>query len=329
MQELEGKKVLLLAPKFFGYEFEIKKELENLGAKVIYFDERPKNDFFTKVLIRLNQKYFIKKKINDYYIYIANETKGENIDYLFLVSPETIDIKKINYFKSLHPNIKVYTYMWDSIKNKKKSMQYIEVSDKFFTFDPSDVKINNKIDFLPLFYIEDYKNLDDSMAHEFDISFIGTIHSNRYQVVKSIQTEGLRVFYFFYSPSKILFTLQRFLNKDFRSINLNDISFESLNKKQILVKISKSKAVIDIEHPDQKGLTMRTMEMIGAKKKLITTNSNIKEYDFYLPNNIYIVDRNNPQISKSFFESRYEELPQNIYDKYSLRNWIKQIFVVV
>ena len=35
MQELQGKKVLLLAPKFFGYELEIKKELEGFGAKVI------------------------------------------------------------------------------------------------------------------------------------------------------------------------------------------------------------------------------------------------------------------------------------------------------
>ena len=52
---LSGKTVLLLAPKFFGYELEIKKELENFGARVIYFDERPKNDFF----IRLNLKSFL------------------------------------------------------------------------------------------------------------------------------------------------------------------------------------------------------------------------------------------------------------------------------
>jgi len=326
MQRLDEKSILLLAPKFFGYELEIKKELESFGAIVYLYDERPKNDFFTKVFLRLNLKSLIQNKIDVYYENIINSTKDKKIDYLFLVNAETIDRVKILRLKELHPDIKVYTYMWDSIKNKKKFSQYIEVSDKFFTFDPSDVKINNKIDFLPLFYIEDYKNLDNTTTDEYDISFIGTIHSNRYQIVKLIQTEGLKVFYFFYSPSKILFTLQRFLNKDFRSVNPNDISFESLNKRQILEKISTSKAVIDIEHPDQKGLTMRTMEMIGAKKKLITTNSNIKEYDFYNTVNICIIDRENPKIPKSFFESKYEELPQNIYYKYSLSNWIKQIF---
>ena len=74
---LSGKTVLLLAPKFFGYELEIKKELENLGAKVIYFDERPKNDFFTKVFIRLNLKSFISKRIDDYYKNIIQEIKDE------------------------------------------------------------------------------------------------------------------------------------------------------------------------------------------------------------------------------------------------------------
>ena len=82
---LSGKTVLLLAPKFFGYELEIKKERENLGAKVIYFDERPKNDFFTKVFIRLNLKSFISKKIDDYYKNIIQEIKDESIDFLFLI----------------------------------------------------------------------------------------------------------------------------------------------------------------------------------------------------------------------------------------------------
>lgn len=73
---LNGKTVL--APKFFGYEIEIKKELENLGARVIYFDERPKNDFFTKVFIRLNLKKLIKNDIEKYFRNIINFTKDKS-----------------------------------------------------------------------------------------------------------------------------------------------------------------------------------------------------------------------------------------------------------
>ena len=56
MLELKDKKILLFIPNFFGYELDIKNELESLGAKVFYFDARPKNDFITKVFIRLNLK---------------------------------------------------------------------------------------------------------------------------------------------------------------------------------------------------------------------------------------------------------------------------------
>ena len=44
-------------------------------------------------------------------------------------------------------------------------------------------------------------------------------------------------------------------------------------------------------------------------------------YLFYNPNNILVVDRNNPVIPDSFMESPYEEIPQDIYDKYYIDNW--------
>ena len=326
MKELKNKTVLLLAPIFFGYEIDIKTELENFGAKVYFFDERSENNFFTKVLLRLNLKTFIKKKIDVYYDNIIDETKDKILDYLFLINAETIDEEKINTFKTLHPKIKVYTYMWDSVKNKRKSIQYIDMSDRFFTFNPDDTRIYPKIQFLPLFYIKDYENINSSISLKYDVSFVGTIHSDRYQVVKAIKTEGVKGFYYFYSPSKLLFKLQRLFYKSFKEIDPKDIYFNPLKKTQLLEIIANSKAVIDIEHSGQTGLTMRTIEMIGAKKKLITTNTKIKEYDFFNPLNICIIDRKNPKVEKSFIEGKYQELPQSIYEKYSLRNWIKKIF---
>lgn len=148
---LNGKTVLLLAPKFFDYEIEMKKELENLGARVIYFDERPKNDFFTKVFIRLNLKSFISKRIDDYYKNIIQEIKDESIDYLFLVDVETVPLKFIEKTILMNPKLKVLTYFWDSVKNRKKSLEYLAYSNKFFSFDLKDAEADIRIEFLPLF----------------------------------------------------------------------------------------------------------------------------------------------------------------------------------
>lgn len=326
MKELSGKKILMLSPNFFGYENEIKKEIENKGATVLWYDERPKNDFFTKVFIRLNLKVLIKKKIYEYYNNIIEQTKNSKLDYLFLVAPETINEELITKIKSLHPNLKIYIYMWDSVKNKKNGFALLSIADKFFTFDPTDIKINQKIQFLPLFYIDDYKNLSTNTTNmKYDISFVGTVHSDRYPIIKRLE-DDFKVFHYFYSPSKLLFKLQRLLKSSFKNIDPSDIHFESFNKDDLLKLINESKAVIDIEHPDQKGLTMRTIEMLGARKKFITTNSNIREYDFFNEANILVIDRKNPVIDKSFLELPYADLDNSIYEKYSLSNWTKHIF---
>lgn len=329
--DLNGKTVLLLAPKFFGYEIEIKKELENFGAKVIYFDERPKNDFFTKVFIRLNLKSFISKKIDDYYKNIIEVTKCENVNYLFLVAPETIDLKIIEKIKQNHKNIQIFTYFWDSIKNKRTALNYLHISDKYFSFDSNDIKVDNKIEFLPLFYIKDYENiLNEREDILYDICFIGTIHSDRYKIIKQIEDQvrsiGLQTYFYFYSPSKILFFFQKLFKKDFKFIKWDDVSFESLNKSNVLDIIEKSKCIIDIQHPFQTGLTMRTIEILGAKKKLFTTNKNVENYDFYKNDNIFIINRNEPKLDFDFFKKDYKEVDTTIYEKYSLKSWLKTIF---
>jgi len=65
--------------------------------------------------------------------------------------------------------------------------------------------------------------------------------------------------------------------------------------------IKNFKTIIDIERPLQKGLTMRTIEMLGTNKKIITTN------------NIFIIDRNNPIIDEIFLNKEYQEIDKNIH----------------
>jgi hypothetical protein len=71
---------------------------------------------------------------------------------------------------------------------------------------------------------------------------------------------------------------------------------------------------------------MRTIEVLGANRKLITTNTSISKYDFYNQNNILVVDRYNPKIPEVFFKLPNKELPSEIYSKYSIKDWIKDVF---
>lgn len=108
-----------------------------------------------------------------------------------------------------------------------------------------------------------------------------------------------------------------------RHVPVQDVYFKSVDKQGLLDLYGRSRIIIDVQHPKQTGLTMRCFEALGAKRKLITTNTCIQGYDFYHPDNILIVDRQNPVIPASFYNVPYREIPDNIYVKYSLDNWIK------
>ena len=71
---------------------------------------------------------------------------------------------------------------------------------------------------------------------------------------------------------------------------------------------------------------MRTIEALVLKKKLITTNINIKYEDFYSPENFLIVDRARPVIPAEFLNTPYKEIESNIINSYSLESWLKKIF---
>ncbi|MFH7015099.1 hypothetical protein [Flavobacterium sp. FlaQc-47] len=89
--------------------------------------------------------------------------------------------------------------------------------------------------------------------------------------------------------------------------------------------ISRSKVLLDINRACQIGLTFRVFESLGLEKKLITTNSDIKNYDFYNPNNILVIDEKNPVIDADFFANEYEKIPEIILNKYTLEGWVNNV----
>ncbi|MCK2084366.1 lipopolysaccharide biosynthesis protein [Aeromonas sp. 3925] len=327
MNDLAGKKVLFICPRFFGYEYEIKSGLAKLGAQVDYYDERPFNSSIAKILNRLNFKTVIKKSISDYYFDILQNAVAVDYDYLLVVAPETITADFINGLKLNNTRIKTVLYLWDSIKNKKNASDLIEYFDKVVTFDKVDALMDSRISFLPLFYVDAYaKSVNEPKDCPYQFSFIGTAHSGRYNLVTTIADSlGMKKvsnYLFFYSPSRLLFILKKIFTNELNGISLRDISFKSMTSEEIISVLADTKVVIDIEHPNQNGLTMRTIEMVGMQKKLITTNRNVMEYDFYNPNNILVVDRENPHIDISFMHSEYHDIDDAIREKYSLSSWL-------
>lgn len=330
---MDKKKVLFIAPTFFGYYKEIIKELEASNYEVDYFCDSPSNTSFSKALGRIN-KNFIKILTKRYfYNEVIPKIEEKNYDYIFVIVGMTFSFfpDMIEKIKILNKDSKFILYQWDGEKNISFVKKIHCYFDKLYTFDREDLKNNDKYKFLPLFYTRGYEEVGKKKHenYEYDLSYIGTAHPKKLQLINEMAEKTKKFcskqYIYHYMPSKFKYIYHKLTAKEYRNIKLRDLKLEKLPTEKLMEIFEKSKCILDSPQEGQTGLTIRTIECLGAKRKLITTNQDIKNYDFYNNNNILIFDGevNN---YKEFFKKEYVDIPNQIYEKYSLRSWLETIF---
>lgn len=328
MKFLEGKRILLFAPKFFNYEIAIKEEMEQQGAEVRFYDERNNPSSIEKILLR-KAHFIMRKKVYHYFKNIADKNKDFGPDYILFVNPEAVTKKSIIYLKSVFPKSKLLLYMWDSLKNKKVK-KLLFLFDKKLSFDNEDCKLFGFV-FRPLFFQKIFEKPIKEQKNIYDFSFIGSVHSDRAKILnylrKEFELKKLHYYYYLYIPGRLMLFLRSFIDKDIRELRKNGyVHIEPLSKEQVSEIADNTNYIIDINHPKQIGLTMRTIEMLGSHKKILTTNENIKNYDFYKATNQLIIQRKSVSIEKKLLIDGYSPIDKEIYDNYRISEFIKEIF---
>lgn len=333
--DLVDKNIILISPKYFDYEMEVKKELERRGASVYFIDDRIKNSTLNKAFFRLKPSNTVgSPKIFKYFKDHLKVNEGKEIDYLIAIIPEGFSRKIIEYYREKLKDTIFILYMWDSVDNRLYTLNILDLFDRKFTFDKNNAQ-QYGLNFRPLFYTEEYSHIGkDRQALDqvvYDLSFIGTVHSDRYNVIKKLvksSKKALHQFFYFFLQNPVLIFYYYIIDPTFRKITLKDISYKALSKSDVLSIISRSLCIVDINHPKQTGLTIRTLEVLGAKRKLITTNKDILTYDFYQSNNILLIDRDNPVLDEAFLSTPFQEIDDLIYNKYSIANWVEDILTI-
>ena len=290
-------------------------ETTGFEVKTIVFDKYVYKNKFEKIL-NLLSKTFLKKNLKKKWAseYYASQVKSdEKFDFVFIISPDYLLDKELEYITNKAK--KSIVYFWDSFKLIDRYERTLPFFDKKFSFEPIDVK-KYKMSLLTNFYFDTtISDKNSSYAYyigNFD-DRISTIEKINALLLKS----GLNPeIYIKINPK----TTVRNFSENINFIT-NFIPFEENQRK-----IKESRIILDIHKKIQNGLTFRVFEAIGLNKKLITTNKDIVNYDFYNPNNIFVWDENITEIPNDFLEKEYEKLPDEIYKKYSLENWVKTIF---
>lgn len=323
--------ILLIAPLFFDYYKEIIACLERLGYNVTFFPDSHSNNHFVKAFGRIN-KNFINKLTHRFFMSkVLPVIKSENFSKVIIIASMNFsylpsDIKMI---REMNKNIKIIAYQWDSEKNMKYFTRFHKYMDKIYTFDSFDAKANKIYDFLPLFYLPIYENASKNKREKkYDCCYIGTAHPKKLAEINKISDEIKGAlpnqFIYHYMPSKLKFFYHKVINKEYRVAKLKDFKYKKLTQSEIVNIMTSSFCVLDAPQGGQNGLTMRTFECLGSKTKLITSNKEVKKYDFYDERNILVYE-SRLKFDTAFFTEPYYDIPEEIYNSYSLESWLKKL----
>ncbi len=328
MNELKGKKILFFTPAFFGYENDISNKMKSMGADVVYYDERSITSSRDKALLKISPKIFARKT-RKYYEDIISRHKDDRFDIVFFIKCEMADEHILSLLRAQYPDAHFCLHMYDSIANIRGVRPKFRFFDFISSFDRLDCIENSGIHFRPLFFSDKFSDNTPQDSFLYDLCFFGTVHSDRFSIIRKVMEfcgrSGLKFYFFGYLQSRMVYLLYKITKKAFWGVSASAFSFDKKSGAEISEIVRQTNVVLDIQHMRQAGLTFRPIEVLGMGKKLITTNEDIRNYDFYDPNNICVIDRKNPMIDPEFFSKPYLPADEGIRARYEMSVWVMEV----
>lgn len=345
-------RVLLITPEFYGVEEKIKSVLKESGYEVIWIENKilkfdyhgsnPKLKFLRRIYFFL---FFPHIR------YIKRELKRiENIrfDIFISINAHIICNYLFRRLKEENPGIFSVLFLWDSFSMYSWTKE-LKQFNKVYTFDPADSE-KYRIELKPNFYL---KKTDNSNPEpEFDLFFVGKFSPSRLsaidKIVSKIENSGIKYFVKLWPAYKIflhsdllykLLNIFQFNSNWVRSYLINFEAVEGLLKREYIITnqmrykdmqyhLACSNVILDLPFQGQNGYTHRLIEALANGKKVITTNSNIKNESFFNSEQIHIIDEQNPEVDCNWIKER-SQFPADIYfANLELSVWLKSIMNV-
>lgn len=323
-------------PQRYGVYKLIINSLQKLGFEVIdvtFQDEffKYKNlgerirNIFQKIAGNKDYKQILKFEHQKKYIEERLLKLDTPIDYALIIRADLYPHHILRLIRN--KSKKTTGYQWDGMNVFPSINDRIKYFDKFYVFDPNDVVeekkgITNFHFEKDIVQLEKYPFNNENYKNIYDIYFLGIYSEKRMpyivEFIKKIENLSIKARIEILSPNSHIDP--RYNLPQFFYIN-HQLSYSEVCSRNKFAKI-----LIDFVDPKHHGLSFRVFEALADNKKLITSNVNIKYYEFYNPANILIyTDKTTPEEITNFINTPYQINGNKIIEKYSFKNWIANI----
>ena len=262
-------------------------------------------------------------------------------DYLFVIDGQSIHPVIFTILKKRNPQLYCVNYLFDTTKGVYRFDFNFRYFDKVATFDLNESK-NYGIEFLPIYWINEHY----SSEKKYKLFGLGRYNKSRFELFNYLSELSKKNNWNVYIRLQVVRTnFKKLIVKSYiRSLlglkpvpvppmfySHNLATFDSFSPQEFRGLINSSEIIIDTSAPYQDGLTARLMWALGLEKKIITSNPRVKDYNFYTPDQFFLiesVDKVDENSLVSFIGKKYkmtEETRKNI-SQYELSNWIDILF---
>lgn len=243
------------------------------------------------------------------------------LDYALFISGD-IFTKEFLQFIRQHSRNGIVNYQFDGLHRFPNIYRLIDEFDRFYVFDPEDLQYSNQLLPATNFYFDDDLVIPNQGLSDF--YFTGVHFDSRIQVISNFcrYIEERK----FLNPD-INILINRKVKNGELIYSAKNISFidKILDFRENVNRAKATKILVDFVINEHQGLSFRTFEALGYRKKLITTNYEVKKYDFYHPNNILAWDGKSFDELDHFISLPFQDIHPLIREKYGFLNWINYV----
>ncbi|MDO4694441.1 MAG: hypothetical protein Q4A62_07440 [Eikenella sp.] len=252
---------------------------------------------------------------------LKRQLNRQPVDYALIIRSDLLHPDFLDFIRQ-NTRHTTAAYQWDGIHRYPNVWRTIPYFDRFFVFDPADLTASSQ-NLLPAtnFYFDHLTAAPVENPNN-DFYFVGFHNPDRAADIAAFachaEQQGWQLDF------RILWNQPPQAAKAVypKNVRISDTPIDFTNN---LENTKYSKVLTDFVIQAHKGLSFRAFEALGLRKKLITTNPEIRRYDFYHPNNIFIWDGLNFEGIAEFLQQPYYEIDAAVRERYSFGNWIRYI----
>ncbi len=252
-----------------------------------------------------------------------SRTRPPEFDLVLAVGVEGLSSKAVDLLRNRNPRARFLIYLADSIRNSPMCLRRCSAFDEVISFDRADCEAQPRWRYRPLFATSEYWS-HGTVGHR-GVSFVGSFHPERLKVLRKWVSHCREISL----DGEYLLAMRGWIDRLRWLRSSIDTGITPLTRplsaEHACAIYRFHGTVLDIHHPLQTGLTMRTIEALAAGCRLVTTNRRVVEEAFFDPERIMVIDRFDPRPDPDFLRGQRSSVAPALPERFTVKGWAEEV----